>query len=484
MKVAWASSLLALCITAVQAHVQAPALDCVAPPISPADRIYTGDQSSNTITVIQPATGAVLGTISLGDTRLGAVLNPQYTKSVNAHGLGFSRDGKYLVSLSVTTNTATVIRCADNVIVSQTYTDRNAHEAFFAADNRTVWVGTRGVDNITIIDGIKGGVIDRIYSKGGPSKVLFSPDGKTAYANHINGTYISILDVETRRETAQVTGLADKFSSDMMLSADGDRLWVAHKMVGKVSIVSLKQRKVVAVLDTGAETNHPNFAIINGTTHGFVTVAATNETKVYKQPDADQAPQYIGSIKSSGIEPHGLWPSPDNTRMYILNEHSDTVDEVDLTVRPPAIVRTLNVGQEGQALVYVAGAAPDFKNSTETLVRQGLHGTPASNKLITLQGALSGPETKHAASALVTVRQQDGLDMFQVIGRDLPLGRTYTVSAACLTCGGHQIPLVDFKPTVPGKTGCGTAPQVLAFFKFFGVYDLDSLTMTEAKPSS
>ncbi|KAJ4150265.1 hypothetical protein LMH87_011022 [Akanthomyces muscarius] len=485
MKVAFAAPLIALGIAAGNAQVQAPALAGAAQPISPADRIYTGDQSSNTITVIQPATGLVLGTISLGDTRLGGVLNPQYIRSVNAHGLGFSRDGRHIVSLSVTTNTATVIRTADNVIVSQTYTDRNPHEAFFAADNRTVWVGTRGVDSITVIDGLAGGVVARIPSPGGPSKVLFSPDGATAYANHINGSYVSIIDVASRRETATVTGLADKFSSDMMLSADGDRLWVAHKMVGKVSVVSLRQRKVVAVLDTGGETNHPMFAVLNGTTHGFVTVAATNETKMYAQPDADQAPVYVGAIKASGIEPHGLWPSPDNTRLFVLNEHSDTVDEVDLTARPlPTVVRTLHVGQEGQALVYVANAVP-HGNGTQNLGRQGLVETPAANKLVTLHGPHnSGGGGQHAPSALVTVRQQGGLDMVQVIGRDLQLNTTYTVSATCHKCRGVQIPLVDFKPTVPTGTGCGSAPQVLAFVKFFGVYDLESLTLTKAVAGS
>ncbi|KAJ4159569.1 uncharacterized protein LMH87_008467 [Akanthomyces muscarius] len=437
MKFALASIVFLLRIAVAQGQVQAPAPGGVAQPISHADRIYTGDQSSNTITVIQPATGKVLGTISLGDTRLGAVLNPQYLKSVNTHGLGFSRDGKYIVSLSVTTNTATVIRCADNKIISQTYTDRNAHEAFFAADNRTVWVGTRGVNNITVIDGINGGVIDRIPSQGGPSKVLFSPDGRTAYSNHINGTYISIIDVASRRQTATIKGLADKFSSDMMLSADGDRLWVAHKMVGKVSVISLKERKVVSVLDTGAETNHPNFAVINGTTYGFVTVAATNETKMYVQLDANQAPKYVGSIKSSGVEPHGLWPSPDNSRMYILNEHSDTVDEVDLTVYPPTIVRTLNVGQEGQALIYVANAVPSGSNGTENLARQGLMDKPAANKVVTLQGAHNGAEKGYNPSALVTIRQQGGLEMVQIIGRDLSLNKTYTFGLRNSTTGSR-----------------------------------------------
>ncbi len=48
----------------------------------------------------------------------------------------------------------------------------------------------------------------------------------------------------------------------MILSADGLRLWVAHKMVGKVSVISVAERKTVSVLDTGPETNHPNFAVI------------------------------------------------------------------------------------------------------------------------------------------------------------------------------------------------------------------------------
>ncbi|TQV98084.1 40-residue YVTN family beta-propeller repeat protein [Cordyceps javanica] len=512
MKFALAASVISLAVGRGNGQVQAPALGGAAPPISPADRIYTGDQASNTITVIQPATGAVLGTISLGDARLGGVLNPQYVGSVNAHGLGFSRDGRHIVSLSVTTNTATVIRCADNAVVSRTYTDRNPHEAFFAPDNRTVWVGTRGVDSITVIDGLAGGVVARIPSPGGPSKVLFSPDGATAYANHINGSYISVIDVAARRETARITGLADRFSSDMMLSADGERLWAAHKMVGKVSVVSLRRGgrsgRVVAVLDTGAETNHPQFAVIGGTTHGFVTVAAANETRMYAQPDPDRAPEYVGAIRASGVEPHGLWPSPDNTRMYILNEHSDTVDEVDLTARPPAVVRTLRVGQEGQALVYVANAVP-HGDGTANLGRQGLVSQPAVNKIVVAaddaaataaatananattattshQGHGQGPAKKAPPSALVTVRQQGGVDMFQVIGRDLRLNTTYTVAASCSRCGGHgSIPLVDFKATVPtGTTGCGSAPQVLAFFKFFGVYDLDSLTLTEAAASA
>lgn len=461
----------AFIVAGVRAVVQAPALAGAGAPVSEQDRIYTGDQSSNTITVIKPLSKEVLGTISLGDQRMTDVIGPQYIRSVNSHGLGFSRDGQYIVSLSVTSNTVTVIRCVDNQIISQTSVGRNSHEAFFAADNRTIWVGTRGTDHIDIVDGINGGVTGNVDTWGGPSKVLFSPDGRTAYANHIRSGAVSFIDVESRSVIYNLTGLADSFSSDMMLSADGLRLWVAHKMVGKVSVISTLSKKIVAVLDTGLETNHPNFAVLNGTTYGFVTVAALNLTRVYAQSDPEEAPVYVTSILASGIEPHGLWPSPDNTHMYIVNEHSDTVDFVDLSTM--RVVETLTVGQEGQALIYVAGAVPTG-NGTQNLVTQGLTGKPATNKVISIQGNHSEETT-----ALITIRPEQGLDMFQIIGRNLKLNTTYTARASCLSCNGIKIPLVDFSASQRVTDGCGNAPQVLAFFKFNGVYDTETLEIIE-----
>ncbi|KAL7947545.1 nitrous oxide reductase [Trichoderma barbatum] len=457
---------------------QAPALPGKGAPVSDSDRLYTGDQSSNTITVIKPTTGEVLGTINLGDSRLTSNLNPQYVRAVNSHGLGFSPNGKLIVSLAITSNTVTVFRTEDNSVVSQTFVDRNAHEAVFESDNRHVWVGTRGVDRIDIVDGLKGGVVDYVESYGGPSKVVFSPDGKTAYANHVRSPSLSVIDVAKRRVVANITGLGDVFSSDMMISPDGQRLWAAHKMVGKVSVIDLVRGKVIGVLDTGAETNHANFAVLNDTVHGFITVASLNETKMYSQPHASQMPVYLGSIPASGVEPHGLWPSADNTYMYVVNEHSDTVDFIDLTVNPPRVDKTINVGQEGQAIIYVSGAVSAASNGSQNLGRQGLFNKPALNKILTESQPHS--PNKPPPSCLVTVRPEVGLDMLQVIGRNLAFNTTYTVSARV---SDRVIPLVDFKATAPMGNGCGTAPQVLAFFKLIGVHDVEDLVLT-SKPDA
>ncbi len=128
--------------------IQAPALPG-APPIARADRVYTADPTSNTVTVIDPSTRKVLGTVALGDQRLGGDLGPQYLRDVDVHGLGFSRDGRYLDVVSATTNTVTVLRTVDNTVVSQTSVGRASHEGFFSPDGKTVWVADRALASWT-----------------------------------------------------------------------------------------------------------------------------------------------------------------------------------------------------------------------------------------------------------------------------------------------------------------------------------------------
>jgi YVTN family beta-propeller protein len=270
-----------------------------------------------------------------------------------------------------------------------------------------------------------------------------------------------------------ITGLADIFSSDMMLSADGGSLWAAHKMTGQMSVIDLAARKVISVLETGAETNHPQFAYPHGQTHVFVTVAALNETKVYLQPSPDKPPTYLTSIRSTGIEPHGLWANPSNTRLYIANEHSDTMDIVDLETLK--VIDTLQIGQETQAVVYVSNAVPEG-NGRQNLGTQGLIKEPRPANAIV---RVTGPNTPANGSALITVRPASGVDEFQVIGRNIHANSSYTVYARCLQCPhGLQIPLVSFT-AAKTPTGCGDAPQVLSFFKWFGVWELNSIKITE-----
>lgn len=86
------------------------------PAISARDRVYTADQTSNTVTVINPTTNAVVGQIPLGNPRprvLGALDDVQ----VNVHGLCFSPDGRYLDVISNAPTGVSIIHTRDNHVM-------------------------------------------------------------------------------------------------------------------------------------------------------------------------------------------------------------------------------------------------------------------------------------------------------------------------------------------------------------------------------
>jgi YVTN family beta-propeller protein len=100
-KICWLLSLgLLPCALAEQAPWARPDV-----PITGRDRVYTADQTSNTVSVIDPAENKFLGVIRLGDPVPGS-LSPLYKGQLLVHGLGFSPDSKTLAVVSVRNNYA------------------------------------------------------------------------------------------------------------------------------------------------------------------------------------------------------------------------------------------------------------------------------------------------------------------------------------------------------------------------------------------
>lgn len=77
-------------------------------PITSADRVYASCQTSNAVSVIDPATGKLLGVIPLGG-QLPAPLGATYTGESLVHGLGFAPDGKTIAAVCVSSNAVVFI---------------------------------------------------------------------------------------------------------------------------------------------------------------------------------------------------------------------------------------------------------------------------------------------------------------------------------------------------------------------------------------
>ncbi|WP_234316614.1 YncE family protein, partial [Streptomyces sp. NRRL S-15] len=202
-----------------------------------------------------------------------------------------------------------------NKVLSTTDVGRAAHEGSFTSDGKQFWVANRGRDTVSVVDAVHGGLIANVRVGEGPSKVLMSPDGRTAYVNHTSKSEITVIDVRSRKVKKPITGLGATFSSDQAISPDGKRIWVSHKRDGKITVVDLDRQKVLTVLNTGPDTNHPQFVDNREGKFVYLTMGGLDQTWVYKRTDG--APKLVTKIKNGGHAPHGAWASGDGSRLYV-----------------------------------------------------------------------------------------------------------------------------------------------------------------------
>lgn len=314
----------------------------------PQDRVYTADQNSNTVSVIDPVANKLLGQIRLGNQRPD-VLSPLYKGEINVHGLGFSPDHKTLLAVSTGSNSVAFIDTSTNQVKGKAYIGRAPHEAFFTQDGKEVWAVVRGEDYLSVIDPGTFRETGRINVAPGPGMVRFHPAGKLAFVVSSFTPEVDVVDVASRQVVKRIT-VASPFSPFLQFTPDGREMWMTHKDIGKVTRIDTEKLEVVEVFDTGMITNHLGFANTAEGTLAYITVGGENAVKVY----ATGPKVRLLTTIPVGPLPHGIWPSDDGSRMYAGLENGDAVDVIDTAANK--VISRIPVGQAPQALVYVSNA--------------------------------------------------------------------------------------------------------------------------------
>jgi YVTN family beta-propeller protein len=319
-------------------------------PISHQDRFYTSDQFSNTVSVIDPADGKLLGAIRLGDPTPGN-LSPLYKGQLLVHGMGFSPDRRTLVAVSIGSNSVSFIDTATNKITHTAYVGRSPHEAFFTPDGREVWVSVRGENYLAVLDAKTFHETHHIEVPNGPGMTIFSPDGKLAYVCSSFTPETVVISTADRKIVGRVKQ-ESPFCPDIAATPDGKQVWLTLKDVGRTMVFNAAAPfDVLKVLDTGPITNHVNIVRNAHGQFAYVTVGGGNHVKVFRTDDFAQVADIV-----VGALPHGLWPSGDGSRVYVGLENADAVAVIDTMTNTP--IGTIPVGQGPQGVAYVPGAVP------------------------------------------------------------------------------------------------------------------------------
>ena len=402
-------------------------------PISGKDRFYTSDQFSNTVSVIDPSTGTLLGVIRLGDPTPGN-LSPLYKGQLLVHGMGFSPDRKTLAVVSIGSNSVTFIDTATNAVKHVTYVGRAPHEAFFTPDGREVWVSVRGEDYVSVLDGKTFMEKSRIKIPNGPGMVIFSPDGKLGYLVSSFTPETVVISTADHKIVGRVKQ-ESPFAPDVAATPDGKQVWLTLKDVGRTMVFNaVAPFNVLKVIDTGPITNHVNI-VRNG--HGqfaYVTVGGLNQVKVFRTDDFSQ----VATI-DVGALPHGIWPSGDGTRVYVGLENADGAAVIDTMQNK--LLATIPLGQGPQGVAYVPGAVPEGPG-TDNLQPLGV----AANSAKLTLGAVGGP-----AATQVTLFDQGLVQVLQAGATGLEPKKPYILALSTDATGSGTLqPLAAFMTNPAG----------------------------------
>ncbi|WP_034297180.1 hypothetical protein [Herbaspirillum sp. RV1423] len=399
------------------------------------DRVYTADQNSNTVTVINPATNTLVGQIRLGNPRPD-VLSPLYKGQINVHGMGFSPDHKTLLVVSNGSNSVTFIDTATNQVKGITYVGRSPHEGFFSADGKEVWVVVRGEDYISVIDPVSFKETRRIQTGVGPGMVQFMPDGKLAFAVSSFTPQVDVIDVKSHQIVKKID-VVSPFSPFLQFTPDYKEMWMTHKDVGKVTRIDTRTLEVTGVIDTGFITNHLSFAKVGGKVLAYVTIGGENVVKVYT---TDKEAKLVATIPTGAL-PHGIWTSDDSSRVYVGLENGDGVEVIDPAKNQ--VIAHIGGGQAPQALVYLSHVA-GADGGTGNLVPR-VNSDPLN---IRLQATSAGPGD---ARGFVVSRNLGVIDALEVSLFKLKPQTTYSVYL-----DGQAAPVARFLTDAKGVAN-GTA---------------------------
>ncbi|MFL5270490.1 MAG: hypothetical protein ACJ79E_00245 [Anaeromyxobacteraceae bacterium] len=369
-----------------------------AAPPSSRDRVYAADQTSNTVSVVDPAAQKLVGVISLGAPRTD-VLSPIYRGQANVHGLGFSPDHRTLVVVSVATNSVTFVDTATAKPRGVAYVGRAPHEAFYTPDGKEVWVSVRGESHIAVLDPVQMKEVRRIPVADGPGMVRFRPDGKVAFVVSSFTPEFDVVDVQTHEVVKRVP-VASPFSPNLDVCSDGT-VWMTHKDVGKVTILDAKTFEVKHVFDTGRITNHVACVDRGEERLAVVTVGGEDAVKVFTRAIP---PRLVATIPTGAL-PHGIWPSDDGSRVFVGLENGDAVAAIDVAARRELV--RIPSGQAPQALVYVSNAVP--QGATEAVKPLDEAMRPVTVSLIPPDG--DRPGAPHGLAVVRALGVADGLDL-------------------------------------------------------------------------
>ncbi len=376
-----AAAAAALILVAVALVPIAGAAAAQATPVQPVpSRVYVANRSSNTVSVIDPATNAVVTTVAVGTQPTAVAVSP---------------DGTRVYVANSGSNSVSVIDAATATVVATVAVGTQPVALAVSPDGTRAYVTDNGLSVLDLTTNTVVATVDVTppsqlgYRPAAPVGVAVSPDGTRAYVvsperlapvNPRGSIYVpGVLAVVDTATNTVVTVITLPFAlSGVTVTPDGTQVYVtanAGLLQGQfgpsqVIVVDTATNQIADKILLGG--NLTSVAAAPDGRRTYVTNSGSGTVSVI-----DPVTATVAATVAVGSGPQGVTVSPDSKRAYVTNFGSGTVSVIDTTT--DVVVATVAVGA-GPTGVAVGPAATNPPTCPPSRVGAGPRG-PFTNVL-------------------------------------------------------------------------------------------------------
>ncbi|MGV9670006.1 Ig-like domain-containing protein [Gordonia sp. NPDC003504] len=292
-------------------------------------RAYVTTPTTNSVAIIDTATGQILMTVPVGATPQSVILAP---------------DGLTAYVVNRDSDSVSVVDTTGGTVTSTIPVGDGPLDIALSADGSYAYVTNQGSGTISVIDTAAGTVTDTIDVGRAPRQIAVSADGSRAYLTSYGSSRITVVD--TFGKTILGTTAVGPNPTDVALNGDGSTLYVTSNN-GYLTTIDTATTGIVDANELGGYLL--GVTLNQDGSRAFVTDYATGKVRV-----VDTATGTVVGDLFTWAGPVTSAVSPDGSSVYVANSGSNA-----LSVLRQSVTGTVTGSDiDGDTLTYAITTTP------------------------------------------------------------------------------------------------------------------------------
>ena len=243
----------------------------------------------------------------------------------------------YIANSGVGNGTVSVINTANNSVVATIPLGQSPTGVAISPDGGKVYISDQALNKISVLNAATNTVISTITEFQGaePSGVAVSPDGTKLYVANYNSYTFSGMYIYNTATNALIASIPiSGFPYGVVISHDGSRVYVEAS--DAVTVINTATNTIMATIPVGAADNS-YISISPDDSRLYVSNNYTNTVSVI-----DATVNTVISVIQVGKSPSATFVSPDGSKLYVENTIDGTISIINTATN--SVINTIAAG--------------------------------------------------------------------------------------------------------------------------------------------